>query len=146
MKKWYLVSLALLVLALAACSDGSSDDGLVHYGDLILDGGGTIPIYKTAAVTDAQMPGVVATVQAGYDGLGANKFRFIPSKVSAIWIDTADNFNDLGSNKWIIKVKFDNDSSQMIDVFQFMVDTKISVPIFKDTIRLVYFISAKAKG
>ena len=77
------------------------------YGYVNLDDGGKIPVYRTKAVTDTQMVGVVSNVQAGYDGMGGgSKPNITAIKVSSIWItndvDNADCIAD--GSRFIIKL------------------------------------------
>ena len=95
-----------------------------------------ISIYRTKAVTDAQMAGVVAKIQDGYDMTsGMTQAKIIPSKVNAIWVDNADGGTDLGSNTWVIKVNFNNNASEMRDMFDGMASL-ITMQKLNDGIRL----------
>jgi hypothetical protein len=115
------------MFALAGCPNETPQPtpqpppALVKYGDLTLSGGGTIPIYKTATVTDAQMAAlvdgknVVQRIQAGYDDSFSNKGNITTTKVSAIHIiaSGATPTCTQSGSKWIISLPYNFTASQM---------------------------------
>ena len=117
-----IVFMALLIFTFIGCGD-TCDCGAVDcknctpivYGNVYLDGdGGSISIYRVKAVTEAQMVGVVAKVQAGYDGLaGGIKPNISTAKVSAIYIDTSNSCILQADSKWIISLNYNNDIEAM---------------------------------
>ena len=112
----------LIGSSMIACKNDTDDDApaLVKYGELTVDGGGKIPIYKTATVTDAQMTAlvgglnVVARVQAGYDAMVSNKAKLNTTNVSAIHIHASgDGDAFLSGSKYIIRAGHSLDTTQM---------------------------------
>jgi uncharacterized membrane protein len=77
-----------------------------------------IPVYRTKAVTETQATAAYTVALAGYNSMtaGALKDKIATTKVSQIVIDTADDCTVDGS-KWLIKVAYNNTSSQMRDLF-----------------------------
>ena len=92
-----LVFLIPLIFTLATCDNDTtseSEPDLVKYGDLVLDGGGTIPIYKTKDVTDAQMAIAVGNATDAYNNeLIQTERDNLIGKIDAIHIAPND-YND----------------------------------------------------
>ena len=125
MKNWkqctLIVFMALLVFTFIGCGDDPCKCGAVDcssttktYGYIVLDGGGgNIPIYRVKAVTEAQMDGVVAKVQAGYNGVnGVVKPKINTNNVNAIHI-TNDEWEIYELTSKIIKIPYIFTSDEM---------------------------------
>ena len=125
----------LIGSSMVACNN-DTDDGesaLIKYGELTVTGGGKIPIYKTVAVTDAQMSAlvgglnVVARVQAGYDAMTTSKGKLNTTNVSAIYIS---NIGYTGDGKYVtsskvIEVAPNNTVEEMQSAFEIIATTDI---------------------
>ena len=148
----FLILITALSFSFTACDTGSGanpdpDPGpwLIHVGYLTTSGG-DIPIYRTAAVTDAQMTtpidslNVVARLQAAYsDASFAGKENITPSKVSAIHITgegTANTSIVADAPKWIIGIRHNRNLMQMRSTFETHGTGDLAMHIFKDAIRL----------
>ena len=95
-----------------------------------------IPVYRTSAISNAQMAGVVAKVQAGYDGMsGSNKPNFIPSKVSAIYF--TDGIEDIDTINKIIKLDVNNcESLYLSGAFDYIITGPLALLKLNDGIKL----------
>lgn len=148
---------SIITFTLIGCDtdsdDGSNANTLVKYGDLNIaseHGGGTIPIYKTADVTDAQMTAlvgglnVIERVQAGYDAITINKAKISTTKVSAIWItnDTGNIGISDGHGKFIMNLKHDLTSAQMKSGLEEIATYYITMLMLKNALRLAYTVNS----
>ena len=168
MKRNFLVFL-MVIIALMACKTDSDSDpecncpikshlavggscscGLASCGCTVHEYGKVngIPVYRTSAVSDAQMAGVLAKVQAGYDGVMVNKSNISTTKVSAIHMvddEWAEFCEPDGKGKFIIKLGYQASSTVMeaalTNIANGPLITKLNL---YENIRLIFCIKAEA--